>query len=125
MPQRDMANLDFHLPTRVVFGWGAVERAGELAAPLGRRALLVTMKGLPHGERVAELLRAGGIDLDVFDGAERDPSVEGIAAAAPMAREGGFDFIVAVGGGSRERIAGVFGPAFGHDDIRRLYLDSL
>ncbi len=96
----EMEPLDFHLPTRVVFGWGAVARAGELAAPLGKRALLVTMRDLPHGERVAELLRAGGIELEVWDGAEPDPSVEGIDAAAPMVREGGFDFLVAVGGGS-------------------------
>jgi len=100
MQQRDMGDLDFQLPTRVVFGWGAVARAGELAAPLGRRALLVTMKGLAQSEQVAERLRAGGIELEVFDEAEIDPSVEGIDAAAPRVREGGFDFLVAVGGGS-------------------------
>jgi len=96
----EMGPVDFHLPTRVAFGWGAVARVGELAAPLGRRALLVTMRDLPHGARVAELLRAGGIDVEVWDGAEPDPSVEGIDSAAPMVREGGFDFMVAVGGGS-------------------------
>ena len=96
----EMAPLDHHLPTRVVFGWGVSSRAAELASDFGHRALLVTMKELSQGARVAEVLRAAGIDLVVYDEAECDPSPERIDAAAPIVREGGFDFVVAVGGGS-------------------------
>jgi len=92
--------LDYYLPTRIVFGWGKAAEIAELARPLGRRALLVTMKDIPHGQRVAELLKAGGFDVVVFDDAEPDPSIEGIDAAAHIVREGGFDFVVGVGGGS-------------------------
>ncbi|MEW6358407.1 MAG: iron-containing alcohol dehydrogenase [Planctomycetota bacterium] len=100
MKQCGMEPLDFNLPTQIAFGWGRASEAGELAAPLGRRALLVTMKDLPAGPRIADILRKSGIEVEIFDGAESDPSIECIAAAAPRVREGRFDFLVGVGGGS-------------------------
>ncbi len=95
-----MEPLDYHLPTRVVFGWGESSRLAEFAPEFGKRALLVTMKELEQGERAAAILRGGGVDLVVFDGAEPDPDAERIDAAAPMVREGAFDSVIAVGGGS-------------------------
>ncbi|NOZ24069.1 MAG: iron-containing alcohol dehydrogenase [Planctomycetes bacterium] len=96
----EMGPLDYSLPTQIAFGWGRTAEAADLAASLGRRALLVTMKDLSAGPRIADILRKGGIEVEVFDGAESDPSIEGIDAAALRVREGGFDFLVAVGGGS-------------------------
>jgi alcohol dehydrogenase class IV len=92
--------LDYFLPTRVIMGWGRAAEAASLTRSFGKRALLVTMRDIPHGERVAAQLRANGLAVLVYEGCEPEPSAEGIDRAWEALRSESCDCIVAVGGGS-------------------------
>lgn len=94
------AALDYELPTHIRFGPGRVAEVGKIAAGLGRRALLVTTPGVPHAERVAELLTGSGVDVVPFDEAEPNPSVESVDRAGMVAREQACEVAVGLGGGS-------------------------
>jgi alcohol dehydrogenase len=96
--------FDYHSPTRVVYGPGAVGRLGELARELGEsRVLLVTDPGLEeagHPQRAITSLREAGLQVFVFDGVEPNPTNRHVDAGAAFARPLGIDLIVSVGGGS-------------------------
>jgi alcohol dehydrogenase class IV len=92
------------------FGAGATGDVGHDASALGLRSVLlvtdphVSQTGLP--KRVASLIEARGIAVEVYDSVEIEPSDEGCEeaarATAPAAPggSGGYDGYVAVGGGS-------------------------
>lgn len=88
----------------IKFGVGAVAELGWDMGQFGvRRALLVTDPGLATtglpGE-VAGVLQSSGIDCDVFDEVAVEPTDESIDRAVAFARGGGWDGLVALGGGS-------------------------
>ena len=95
---------EFRLPGVTHFGWGAVEKAGEEAARLGRRALLVTgrsaMKETGVGERVTKLLADAGVAVVPFTGVESDPRAHTVDRGAAVARAEKCDLVVGLGGGS-------------------------
>jgi hydroxyacid-oxoacid transhydrogenase len=87
------------------FGAGAADEVGHDLRGFGvRRALVVTDQGVaatgaPH--RVADGLRAAGVEAEVFDGVRVEPTDESMRAAVDDARAGGpWDGFVAIGGGS-------------------------
>jgi len=96
--------FDFHTPTRVVFGPGAIGRLGELAKELGdTRVLLVTDPGLEaagHPQRAVESLRDAGLEVFVFDQVEENPTSLHVDSGVAFAKPLGIDLIVSVGGGS-------------------------
>jgi 1,3-propanediol dehydrogenase/alcohol dehydrogenase len=95
---------EFRLPGVTHFGWGAVQKAGEEAARLGRRAMLVTgrssMKRTGVADRVTGLLAAAGVGVVLFDQIESDPSTKTIDRGAQIARREACDLLVGLGGGS-------------------------
>jgi alcohol dehydrogenase len=99
-----MTPFEFTMRTRVVFGAGAIERLGELAAELGfRRSLLVADPGLVsagHVEAARQRLAAAGIAVALFHDFDHDPDAEMVARGAAFCREAGVDSIVGLGGGS-------------------------
>jgi alcohol dehydrogenase len=96
--------FDFHVPTRVVFGAGSLDRLGELARELGEsRVLLVTDPGLEeagHPQRALASLREAGLEVFLFDAVEQNPTTRHVEAGLAFARPLGIDLIVSVGGGS-------------------------
>ncbi|HVR70973.1 MAG TPA: iron-containing alcohol dehydrogenase [Vicinamibacteria bacterium] len=98
------ATFDVRLRTRVVFGAGAIDRLGELAAELGfRRTLLVADPGLLAAgfvERATDRLRAKGVEPFAFHDFDANPDSEMARAAGERAREHGVDSFVGLGGGS-------------------------
>ena len=94
----------FRLPGVTHFGWGAVERVGEEAAALGRRALLVTgrsaMRRAGFSDRVRGLLAEHRVGAVVFDQVEPDPSSATVDRGAEVARDERCDLVVGLGGGS-------------------------
>jgi len=96
--------FDFELRTRVVFGDGALQRLGELAAGLGwARTLLVADPGLVsagHVGRAAGLLAAAGVAVVPFHGFDANPDSRMVEAGRVVAAAHGVDSIVALGGGS-------------------------
>jgi len=94
-----------HQPrTRLVFGVGSVERAGELARELGaKKMLLVTDAGFVadgHSEHVLRNLAAAGLETTLFDKARENPTTKCVDSCVAVARAAGPDLIMGLGGGS-------------------------
>jgi len=90
----------YFVSPQIVFGEGALEALGELG---GRRALIVTdttLVRLGVAERVRKLLERAGLEVQLFDQVEPDPSLQTVRRGAQMAQEYGPDWIVGLGGGS-------------------------
>ena len=96
--------FDYQPRTRVVYGPGALDRLGELAAQLGfRRTLLVTDRGLVdagHFEHAAKLLTAAGIFVTAFHDFPANPNTNVMEKGRDTARAAEVDSIVGLGGGS-------------------------
>lgn len=94
----------FHNPTEVYFGSGEFRRAGELAARLGTKCLLVTGQGsverLGYLDRLKEMLKTAGVEYIHFPGIEPNPHLETCQAAAWVAIHANCDSILGLGGGS-------------------------
>ena len=96
-----MSGIDYQsLPSRVIFGAGALDRAPEVAADLGMsRAMVITTRS--QGEparRLMEMLGAAGALL--FPGAAMHTPVEVTLGAMKLAQSKGIDGLIALGGGS-------------------------
>ena len=101
---------DLHLPTRILFGRGALDALGGLARGWGERALVVTDRGMVATGlvgRACELLRSSGVEPVVFDGVAPNPSVEQVEAGLAAGADRGIGVIVSVGGGSAHDCAKV------------------
>ncbi len=97
-------SYDMYIPTRVMFGAGMLNRLSEQPMP-GRKALIVISNGKStrangYLARTEEQLHKAGVETCVFDGVSPNPTVGNVEAGAKAAREGGCDFLVALGGGS-------------------------
>ena len=94
----------YDIPTRVLFGHGALGRLGDEALP-GKRALVMISGGgsmRRHGQYdalVAQLDRAG-VGHVLFDQVRPNPTNVNVDDAAAMVASEGCDFVVALGGGS-------------------------
>jgi len=96
--------FDFKLPTRLVFGPGAVSHVGSIARDLGMtRPLLVADPGIRnagHVEHAIKLLTEVGLDVEVFDQFAVNPDSamvdRGVAFASTLNR----DSVIGLGGGS-------------------------
>jgi hydroxyacid-oxoacid transhydrogenase len=90
--------------TPLVFGPGAALETGWHLRKAGvTRALVLTDPhlaaiGLP--DPVVEAIRAAGVEVEVFAGCGVEPSEGSVTLAAEVAREGGFDGFIGLGGGS-------------------------
>lgn len=93
--------MRFELATaaRVVFGPGVLAELGEIAAGLGRRALLVAGRTPERAEPARERLKAAGVASVLFPVAG-EPTVGDVRRGAELARSEGADVVVACGGGS-------------------------
>jgi alcohol dehydrogenase len=95
--------FDFSPPTRVVYGAGAIDRLGEVAQAVGKRALVVTDPGVRragHASRGAAALEKSGIRATIFDGVEENPTTKHVADCVAAARAAECDLLVGLGGGS-------------------------
>ncbi|ETN92789.1 Lactaldehyde reductase [Gammaproteobacteria bacterium MOLA455] len=92
------------LPRILQVGAGASQQAGSIVNALEcQRPLIVTdkmMVQLGYVARIQESLTALGIHSDVFDDTVPEPTVSSIQAGVEMVRDGSYDSIIAVGGGS-------------------------
>jgi len=90
--------------TPMKFGPGAAEEAGWELKRLGAtRVLLISDAGVARvgiTERVKESIERAGIACVVYARARVEPTLQSFQEAADVARAGGFDGFVGVGGGS-------------------------
>ena len=91
----------FTLPRDVYFGQGTLEELKNLG---GKRAIVVvgggTMKRMGFLDRAVQYLKDGGMEVELFEGVEPDPSVVTVMRGAEVMRKFQPDWIVAMGGGS-------------------------
>lgn len=100
-----MPPFDFNCPTRIVFGPGRVAELGELTKSIGGlgRALVVSDPGIMqagHTQRCVDLLKNVGIETEVFDGVQENPTTDNVERGVEVAKVFQPDAILAVGGGS-------------------------
>ena len=92
------------LPRILQVGAGASQQAGTIVKALEcQRPLIVTdkmMVQLGYVARIQQSLTALGIHSDVFDDTVPEPTVSSIQAGVEMVRDGSYDSIIAIGGGS-------------------------
>jgi alcohol dehydrogenase class IV len=91
--------FEFATATRIVFGPGVVAELGTIAAPLGRRALLVTGRSPERAAPARDALAAAGLEVASLAIAG-EPTVDDVRGGVARAREEGVDLVVACGGGS-------------------------
>jgi NADP-dependent alcohol dehydrogenase len=96
-----MNNFDFHNPTRIAFGPGRVADLATLVPAQARVLILVGGASAEKNGTLAEVRQAlGSRTHATFSGIEPNPSFETAMTAVQQVRDGGFDFMLAVGGGS-------------------------
>ena len=109
----------FHTSGQLVFGWGAVKQLSSLMLRRKfQRVFLVTDTILAANgilDRVREPLIEAGLEVDVFDGGEPEPSVNAVVKTLEQARQFRPDVILGLGGGSNMDLAKVTAAAFSHD----------
>jgi len=111
-----VAAHEFRIPPVIIFGRGAIERAGEQARRFGERALIVCGRtatrgpGLAH--RLIGALAAAGVEATVFARVEPEPMNATVDACVVSARQAGAQVIIGIGGGSpldvAKAAAGIF-----------------
>ncbi len=91
----------FTLPRDIYHGKGALE---ALKTFEGKRAIICTGGGsMKRGgflQRVEDYLKEAGMEVELFEGIEPDPSVETVMKGAEAMQKFQPDWIVAIGGGS-------------------------
>jgi alcohol dehydrogenase class IV len=91
----------FTLPRDIYHGEGALETLKTLK---GKRAFIVvgggSMKKFGFLQKVEDYLKEAGMEIELFEGVEPDPSVETVMKGAEAMRSFEPDWIVAMGGGS-------------------------
>ena len=91
----------FTIPRDVYYGKGSMEILKELK---GKKASIVvggsSMQRTGFLEKTNDLLKQAGMETQIIDGVEPDPSVETVMKGANMMREFQPDWIVSIGGGS-------------------------
>ena len=96
-----MLNFDFHNPTHIVFGKGRVADLAKLVPAAAKVLILVGGASAEKTGTLAEVRAAlGERQHATFSGIEPNPSYETSMKAVAQIRAGGFDFLLAVGGGS-------------------------
>ena len=91
----------FTLPRDIYHGKGCL---AELKNLKGKKAFLVvgggSMKRQGFLDKAVNYLKEGGMEVEVFEGVEPDPSVETVMKGAEAMRAFQPDWIVSMGGGS-------------------------
>jgi alcohol dehydrogenase class IV len=101
--------FSYYLPTKLSFGFGALEGLSAESKALGAtRGLLVTDKVMVKVGAAGKVTeRLPGVSIDVYDGVEPEPRIEAAQAVADAVRTKGYEIVVGLGGGSAMDMAKV------------------
>jgi len=98
-------------PTSIRFGSGRISEIAEACEAAGiNKPLFVTDKGLADMEitnRTRSLLKDAGLSGDMFSDVDPNPSDKNVSAGLSIYRDGGYDGVIAFGGGSALDLAKV------------------
>lgn len=98
-------SFTLRFPTEIIFGRDSINQIGKKSAEYGSKAFLVTgrsaMKKSGITDKIVDLLKDAKMkDVYIYDRAEHDPSVKTVDDGVKLAKDGGYDVIIGVGGGS-------------------------
>jgi alcohol dehydrogenase class IV len=116
----------FHSAGQLLFGRGATAQMGDLAARMRlRRVLVVTDKSLIAAgllKSVQEPLTAAGIETEVFDGGEPEPTLDLAERCIAQGRAFKPDGLLGLGGGSNMDLAKIAALVLTHGGGARDYV---
>lgn len=97
-------NLEYYMPTKVLFGKGMLNKLGEISLP-GKKALIVissgtSMQRFGYLDRVQKLLEKNSCEYAVFNEIQPNPTLENVRNGAKVAKSQACDFVIGLGGGS-------------------------
>jgi NADP-dependent alcohol dehydrogenase len=96
-----MRSFEFYNPTRILFGEHQIQELDRLVPAKAQVLILVGGSSAEKNGTLAEVRKALGARVHAtFGGIEPNPTFETLMLAVDQARTGGFDFLLAVGGGS-------------------------
>jgi len=99
-----MTKANWNYPTAVKFGAGRIAELPEALKTAGiKKPLLVTDAGLaalPVTQNTLALLKAAGIEVGLFSDVKPNPISANVEAGIKVLRAGGYDGVIAFGGGS-------------------------
>ena len=117
-------NFEYLSPVQIIFGNGRIKELGKLARRYGDNALVVTgrISMRRHGglERVLNNLKESGINSVVFDKISSNPKSDEVDEAIHLVREGHYNLIIGLGGGSAIDSAKAISVGINYDSIREL-----
>jgi alcohol dehydrogenase len=116
-----MQSFEFNTVARIISGVDSALHLGTQCEHLNmQRPLLVTDPGLMSiglVQPIVAALEKAGLAPLIFDQVREDPPEDTVTAAENMAREGGVDGVIAVGGGSSMDVAKVVAVLLGGDQV--------
>ncbi len=94
----------YHIPTKIVFGVGSLDRLHQEQLP-GKRALIVISAGRSTKDygylaQLEEQLKKAGVSSVLFDKILPNPVKEHVMEGASLCRKEECDFVIGLGGGS-------------------------
>lgn len=100
-----MVNFQYYTPTRVIFGKGTADQAGEQVKACGGAKVLIhygggSVKRSGLLDRVKASLAAAGLSCVELGGVVPNPRLSLVREGIDLCRREGVDFLLAVGGGS-------------------------
>ena len=98
-PASGAMRFEFATVGRIVFGAGAVRDAGEIAAGLGRRPLVVTSRTTERAQPLLALLADRGAEPATI-AVDGEPDVEIVRLGTALARAERCDCVIGFGGGA-------------------------
>ncbi len=96
-----MNNFEFKCPTKIIFGADTISKIKE-EIPHDKKILITYGGGSIRKNGVLKQVKEAlnGFDYSEFGGIEPNPKYETLMEAVNMVKEGGYNFLLAVGGGS-------------------------
>lgn len=93
----------YFMPPVSLMGAGAAKQTGEQVKNFGRKALIVTDEFLANSgmaEQIAGYIKRAGVEVEIYPGAEPNPTDKNVHKGVELLKERGCDVIVSLGGGS-------------------------
>ena len=96
-----MNNFEFQCPTKIIFGKDTIRKIKE-EIPHNKKILITYGGGSIRKNGILKNVKEAlvGFDYSEFGGIEPNPKFETLIKAVEMVKEGGYNFLLAVGGGS-------------------------
>lgn len=107
-------------PSDILFGVDVHKELGSTIRQLkGTRVFVITDQGVSRAgilEKILKVINDDGIQTAYYDNVVPEPPIESVQEVASRVREGGYDLIVGLGGGSPMDVAKVVSVLQGNDD---------